>query len=74
MPSAISNVIIAPAEDPEISSTSVKLFSIDFRQPINENIPIAAGPITRYLILLLSRIEEIDDVKSRTQQRTPLRG
>jgi hypothetical protein len=39
---------------------------------MSENIAMDAGPKTRYFIFLLSRIEEIGDVKARRLQQTLL--
>jgi len=74
IPKAKSNAKIAPADDPDISFTSTSLDSSGLRDPINEYIPIEAGPKTRYFILLFNRIEEIDDAKARTQPQKRLRG
>ena len=65
IPTAKNKAKIAPAEDPEISFTSASEDSLAFKAPMRENIPIEAGPSTRYFIFLLNRIEEIDDVKPR---------
>ena len=65
IPNAKNNAKIAPAEEPEISSTSANLDSRAFRHPMSEYIAMDAGPKTRYFIFLLSRIEEIADVKAR---------
>ena len=69
-PNAKNKAIIEPADDPEISFTSTNLDSSPFKTPIIENIPIEAGPKTRYFILLLSRTEEIACEVTRTPQRT----
>src|SRR5210317_2314755 len=74
IPKAKSNAKIEPADDPDISFTSTSLDSSAFRDPINEYIPIDAGPKTRYFILLFSRIEEIDDAKARKPPRRRSRG
>lgn len=55
---------IAPAEEPDISLTSVSSVSRAFRTPISVYIPIEAGPNTRYFIFLFNRTEEIDDAKA----------
>lgn len=73
IPNAKNKAKIEPADDPEISFTSTNLDSSLFKTPIIENIPIEAGPKTRYFILLLSRTEEIASEVTRTPQRTQLR-
>ena len=70
IPKAKNSAKIAPAEEPDISLTSTSSVSRAFRVPIRENIPIEAGPNTRYFIFLLNRIEEIGGVKARTRSRT----
>src|SRR5210317_781691 len=69
IPTAKNNAKIAPAEEPEISFTSASEDSRAFKEPMSENIPMEAGPRTRYFIFLLSRTEEIGDAKARTQSR-----
>src|SRR5210317_113479 len=72
IPKAKNKAKIEPADDPDISLTSTRVDSIAFRVPIIAYIPIDAGPKTRYFILLLNRIEEIDDAKARKRpQRQP---
>src|SRR6056300_767486 len=73
IPKAKNKAKIEPADDPDISLTSTSLDSSALRVPIIEYIPIEAGPKTRYFILLLNRIEEIDDAKARRRQRRPRR-
>ena len=70
IPKAKNNAKIAPAEEPDISLTSTRFVSRAFRDPIRENIPIEAGPNTRYFIFLLNRTEEIGDVKAQIRSRT----
>ena len=70
IPIAKNNAKIAPAEDPDISFTSASEDSRVFKAPMSENIPIDAGPSTRYFIFLLNRTEEIGDAKA---QRLPRR-
>src|SRR6056300_914115 len=72
IPMAKTNVNIAPADDPEISSTPAREDSRAFKHPTSENIPIDAGPNTRYFIFLLNRTEEIDDAKAQISRRTRL--
>lgn len=73
IPTPKNNAKIDPAEDPEISLTSTNSDSRAFNTPINENIPIDAGPRIRYFIFLLNRIEEIGVAISQTPKRTRLR-
>jgi hypothetical protein len=70
IPIAKNNAKIAPAEDPDISFTSASEDSRVFKAPMSENIPIDAGPSTRYFIFLLNRTEEIGDAKAQTQPQT----
>jgi len=70
IPTAKKSANIAPADDPEISFTSASEDSRAFKHPTSENIPIDAGPNTRYFIFLLNRIEEIDVVKAQIWRQT----
>ena len=74
IPKAKKRHKIDPAEDPDISLTSTSLDSSALRVPINEYIPIDAGPKTRYFILLFNSIEEIDDAKARRPLQIRSRG
>lgn len=53
IPNAKNKVSIDPAEHPEISKVSLSSFSLDLSAPIKANIPMDAGPITRYFITYL---------------------
>jgi hypothetical protein len=70
IPTPMNNAKIDPAEEPEISLTSTNSDSRAFNTPINENIPIDAGPRIRYFIFLFNRTEEIGDVISQIPKRT----
>ena len=58
-PKANIKHIIAPADAPEYSFILSSLFSIVFKYPSIEKIPIAPGPITRYSISSFNNTEEI---------------